>query len=142
MKLDLAKPKKPRCVMMYAIAPQGFNPAAANVAINRLIARKDTPLCVYHDHFIGQPGGVAIFDIRDLAEIDALAKACGEELDHWNVDVRPLIFSHNPAALDEQIRYTLHAYGDVDWNDLKQENRPVYANPADEVNRAADDDIA
>lgn len=138
MKLTLAPAKKPRCVFMYAIAPAGFNPAKANTAVNTLIARKDIPLCVYHDHFIGQPGGIGIFDIRDLAEVDGLVKACAEELNEWNVDIRPLIFSHNPGALDEQIRYTLSAYGGTDWNVLKQENRPSY-NTSEEANSASDE---
>ena len=36
-----------------------------------------------------------------------------------------MVFSFNPSAFDEQIGYTLKNYRDVDWDRLKEQDRPV-----------------
>lgn len=139
MRMVVAQPKKPRCMFLYALAPEGLHPAKANLAINTLIGRNDIPLCVYHDHFIGPPGGIAIFDIKALSDVDRLQAATEIELANWRIELRPLIFSHNPAAFDEQIAYTLKAYGGADWEQVKQEKRPAYGNLGLEADTADDD---
>lgn len=136
--IKVIKAKKARLHMLYALAPQSVHPKEANRLINELISSEKTPLCVFHDHFLGQAGGTAFFDIKDLAEVDAIETMVNEILADWNVEIRPLIFSHNPAALDEQIEYTISGYSDESWNDLKKENRPVYVSPKDEVELASD----
>ncbi len=138
MHLTLATAKKPRCFFLYAMAPNGLLPAAANKAINDLIGLPELPLCLYHDHFIGAPGGLAIFDVQDLAEIEAITAAAGELLKGWKVDLRPLVFSFNPAAFDEQIAYTQSAYGNTDWNQLRLQHRPTYCDPRIETETASD----
>lgn len=115
---------KPRCVLVYAIAPEGIRAAEANRLINEFVADRTLPQVLFHDHFIEKRGGVALFFVSSPAERDALANS--EHLKGWQVEMTPLIFSYNPAAFDEQIAYTLKSYRDVDWEQLRREDRPSY----------------
>jgi hypothetical protein len=53
--------RKPRCFLLYALAPSDLPAAEANRILNAFIADPHLPLAVFHDHFIGQPGGIIIF---------------------------------------------------------------------------------
>jgi len=64
--------KKPRCFLVYALAPDDLAASEANRIFNEFIAEPGLPLALYHDHFIGQPGGVAIFFVESPQERDAL----------------------------------------------------------------------
>lgn len=66
------KTRIPRCYLVYALAPEGFSASDANRRFNDFVADKDLPLAVFHDHFIGHPGGVALFAVSTPAERDAL----------------------------------------------------------------------
>lgn len=131
---------KPRCFLVYALAPEGISPAEANRQFNEFVADKRLPLVLFHDHFIGQPGGVAVFFAETVEERKALADC--KSLDGWHIEIRPLIFSYNPAAFDEQIAYTLRQYRGRDWEQLQREKRPAYGNPVREAETAAEDDSA
>jgi hypothetical protein len=61
-------------------------------------------------------------------------------LEGWQVEIRPLIFSHSPAAFDEQIAFTLRAYRGVSWDVLKRAARPAYGNPNREAETAQEED--
>jgi hypothetical protein len=75
-----------------------------------------------------------IFYVDTTGERDSLI---GQTyLDGWRVEIQPLIFSHSPAAFDEQIAFTLRAYRGVSWEELQQEKRPVYGNPSREAETA------
>ena len=134
----LSRIRKPRCFLVTALAPEGTPPAQANRQFNQFVADRRLPLVLFHDHFIGQPGGVAIFFVETPEERDRLARC--EALAGWQVEVRPLIFSYSPAAFDEQIAYTLRAYREVDWEQLRQEQRPAYGNPARETETGSEDE--
>lgn len=123
----MANIRKPRCFLVYALAPETVKPAEANRLFNEFVADKTLPLVLYHDHFIGQLGGVAIFFAESAEERAALANHT--HLQDWKIDIQPLIFAHNPAAFDEQISYTMRAYRDADWDVIRQEKRPAYGNP-------------
>jgi hypothetical protein len=130
--------RKPRCFLLYALAPEGLAPAEANRRLNAAIADEGLPLAVYHDHFIGQAGGFVIFYVASPEERDALYEM--EHLHGWDVDVHPLIFSDSPAGLDEQIAFTLRAYANVDWEVLQKEERPAYGrDPQREAETASED---
>ena len=133
-----ARIKKPRCFLVYALAPGGLSAAEANQLFNEFIAEPGLPLALYHDHFIGQPGGTAIFFVENSAERDALLAQ--EFLKGWQVEYQPLIFSYSPAAFDEQIAFTLKAYRDIDWERLQQERRPAYGSPSQEAETAQEDE--
>ena len=130
--------KKPRCFLVYALAPGGLSAAEANQLFNEFIAEPGLPLALYHDHFIGQPGGAAIFFVETTAERDALLAQ--KTLHGWQVEVQPLIFSYSPAAFDEQISFTLKAYRGIDWERLQKEQRPAYGSPSLEAETAQEDE--
>jgi hypothetical protein len=116
-------------------------PAAdANRRFNEFIADTSLPLAVFHDHFIGHPGGVAIFYVTTAAERDALFAQT--HLGDWAVTVHPLIFSHSPAAFDEQTAFTLKAYRGADWEQLQREQRPRYGSASREAETAEEDSPA
>jgi hypothetical protein len=64
--------RKPRCFLLYALAPNDLPAAEANRILNAFIADPDLPLAVFHDHFIGQPGGIIIFYVETVEEREAL----------------------------------------------------------------------
>ena len=127
----------PRCFLVYALAPSGLPAAEANQIFNEFIGNTQLPLVVYHDHFIGNPGGLAVFYVHTLQERDALLDS--EPLPGWTVDIHPLIFSRSPAAFDEQIAFTLKAYRGQDWEVLQNEQRPIFGKPSKEAETAAED---
>ena len=124
---------RPRCYVLYALAPEGMAMRAANDGINALVGDKMLPLAIFHDHFLDRPGGLAVFHTQSVAEIEALDYGIAKHLDGWRVEARPLIFSHSPSAFDEQIAYTLRTYRDEDWAVVQTLNRPAYGNPAREA---------
>ena len=126
--------QKPRCFLVYALAPEGLPATEANHVFNEFIGDRGLPLAIYHDHFIGQPGGVAIFFVENTKERDALLNQ--KYLEGWQVDFQPLIFSYSPSAFDEQTAFTLKAYREMDWEDLQKEKRPSYGNPRQEADTA------
>ena len=128
---------KPRCFLIYALAPDSVSASEANRQFNNFIGNAKMPLVLFHDHFIGQPGGFAIFFAENESQRQALARY-QELLKGWEVELRPLIFSYSPAAFDEQIAFTLKAYRGLSWEMLQREHRPVHGNPAYEVEVAAE----
>ena len=129
--------RKPRCFLLYALAPADLPAADANRILNTFIGDPALPLAVFHDHFIGQPGGVIIFYVESIEEREALLAQ--KHLVGWHVEIQPLIFSHSPAAFDEQIAFTLKAYRGVDWETLQRTKRPAYGNPGREAESAEED---
>jgi hypothetical protein len=126
--------RKPRCFLVHALAPTTLGAAEANARFNAYVSDPDRGLSLWHDHFIGAPGGTAIFFAENDSERDALCQPA--PLEDWAVSVHPLIFSHSPSAFDEQIAYTLRAYRNADWDALKLEARPQYGNPRLEAETA------
>jgi hypothetical protein len=118
--------RKPRCFLVHALAPTGLRAVTANAQFNAYVANPARGLSLWHDHFIGVPGGTAIFFVEDEAERAALSQT--DPLEDWELQIHPLIFSYSPSALDEQMAYTLRAYRGADWQALKQEQRPQYGN--------------
>ena len=129
--------RKPRCFLLYALAPAAMPAAEANRILNTFIGDPGLPLAIFHDHFIGQPGGVVIFYVETEAERDTLLAQT--QLDGWRVEIQPLIFSHSPSALDEQIAFTLRAYHGVDWESLQRTRRPSFGNPGREAETAREE---
>lgn len=130
--------KKPRCFLVYALAPSDLTASEANHLFNAFIARPGLPLALYHDHFIGQAGGLAIFFVETKTERDALLNE--KFLEGWQVEYQPLIFSYSPAAFDEQIAFTLKTYRGIEWEGLQKEQRPSYGRPGLEAETAQEDE--
>jgi hypothetical protein len=129
--------QKPRCFLLYALAPSELPAAEANRILNAFIGDPALPLAIFHDHFIGQAGGIVIFYVETLEARDALLSQT--YLDGWQVEIQPLIFSHSPSAFDEQISFTLKAYRGVDWETLQKDKRPSYGNPSREAETAEEE---
>jgi hypothetical protein len=129
--------QKPRCFLLYALAPSGLPAAEANRILNTFIGDPALPLAVFHDHFIGQAGGLVIFYVETAQERDALLAQT--YLDGWQVEIQPLIFSYSPAAFDEQIAFTLRAYRGTDWETLQKDRRPSFGNPSQEAETAEEE---
>jgi hypothetical protein len=129
--------RKPRCFLLYALAPSGLPAADANHILNTFIGDPNLPPAIFHDHFIGQAGGVVIFYVETAEERDALLAQ--NYLEGWQVEIQPLIFSHSPSAFDEQIAFTLRAYRGVNWENLQKEQRPSYGNPSREAETAQEE---
>jgi hypothetical protein len=130
--------RKPRCFLLYALAPSHLSAADANHILNNFIGDSSLPLAIFHDHFIGQPGGVVIFYVETADERDALLTQ--EYLAGWQVKIQPLIFSHSPSAFDAQIAFTLKAYRGADWEFLQKEDRPAYGNANHEAETAEEEE--
>ena len=130
----LSQISNPRCFLVYALAPDDLSAAEANRIFNEFVGNRGLPLVIFHDHFIGQPGGVAIFYVDSVEVRDALLYQ--NHLDGWHVEIQPLIFSYSPSAFDEQTAFTLRAYRGMNWEDLQKEKRPSYGNPRLEAETA------
>ena len=118
----MARLSKPHCFLVYALAPDGAAPPEANRLFNRFIADRALPLVIYHDHFIGQPGGFAVFYAATPQEQEALLAS--QTLRGWRVEIHPLVFSDSPAGFDDQTAFTLRQYRGIDWDRLRRE-RPA-----------------
>lgn len=130
----IARISKPRCILVYAHAPAGLAASDANRLFNEFIDDPALPLPVFHDHFIGQPGGIAVFFVESPEQRDALLQST--RLQGWAVDYRPLIYSYSPAAFDDQIAFTLRAYRGLDWEELRVDQRPSNRDPSRESETA------
>jgi hypothetical protein len=124
MSNDLTRIRKPRCILVYALAPDELSLAEANQQFNAFIADRRLPMVLFHDHFIGSPGGVAIFFAKSAQGRQMLMDQ--NHLPGWQINMHPLIYSFNPAAFDEQIAFTLRAYSGEDWEKLRATDRPDF----------------
>ncbi|HET7009466.1 MAG TPA: hypothetical protein VFI11_01720 [Anaerolineales bacterium] len=131
---NLRRITRPRCFLVYALAPASVSPAEANRAFNNFTADPGLPLVIFHDHFIGRPGGMAIFFVDTPTARDALLDH--KHLEGWQVEIHPLIFSDSPSAFDEQIAFTLARYRGLDWETLRSEDRPSYGDHGHEAETA------
>lgn len=55
---------KPRCYLVVANAPEHLRLKEANAIFNKYIGDRKRGHCVYHDHFVDRPGGVAFLQSR------------------------------------------------------------------------------
>lgn len=135
--MDITRLRRPRCFLVYALAPDELSPREANRIFNSFIADRRLPLPVFHDHFLGRPGGIAVFYASTDEEREALTE--GELLEGWKVEIRPLIYARSPAGFDEQTRFTLRAYRGLSWDRVRVEDRPTYGDPDREVDTGRED---
>ena len=134
---EVARIRRPRCFLVYALAPEGLPASEANREFNEFVADPSFPLAIFHDHFIGRPGGAAIFYAENESERQTLLT--NTHLVGWHIETRPMVFSHSPAAFDEQIAFTLKAYRACDWEELQQEQRPRYGSASREAETAEEE---
>lgn len=109
---------KPRCYLVYALAPRNLAAAEANRVFNAFIGDRRLPLALFHDHFADRPGGFALFYVEGPQQRDALLEQ--SYLAGWEVEYHPLIFSDSPAGFDDQIAWTLRTYRGVKWEKIRR----------------------
>jgi hypothetical protein len=112
-----------RCVLVYALAPEGSTAREANDRLNEYVAERRRGLAVWHDHFLGEHGGAAVLDVRSVEE-RALLEDPGP-LAGWRLAVHPLTFSLSAVGFAAQTSFTLESYRDVSLDEL------AAAEPAD-----------
>jgi hypothetical protein len=112
-----------RCVLVYALAPEGTTARDANDRLNDYTADRRRGLAVWHDHFVGAHGGAVVLDVRSDEE-RALLDDPGP-LAGWTLSVRPLTFSLSAVGFAAQTSFTLELYRDVSLDEL------AAAEPAD-----------
>jgi hypothetical protein len=114
--------KLDRCYVVYALAPSGLRPRGANDAFNEFIADPSRGLVVWHDHFIGDQGGVAVFHVTAADELARLRDRA--PLAGWAVAVHPLTFSVAPSGFRAQIDFTLRTYRGTTLEEVEAHETP------------------
>ena len=100
--------KDKRCYILVAYAPEGTSIRNANEAFNDFIADANRGLVLFHDHFVGVAGGVALFWVEDEKTLAALQDA--GPLKGWNLRLHPLIFTDSPLGFLYQTDWTMTVY--------------------------------
>jgi hypothetical protein len=113
---------KRRCYLVHALAPKGVTAAQANDLFNEYIGDPERGLAVFHDHFIGRHGGIAVFDLQTDAEVAKLDDP--GPLAGWELAWYPLTFSRTAVGFVAQTDFTLRAYRDVDLAELVAQEAP------------------
>lgn len=111
-----------RCYLVYALAPEGVGAREANDRLNEYIGDSSRGVVVYHDHFIGRHGGVAVFDVRTDAELDRLGDP--GPLAGWRLESYPLTFSLTAVGFAAQVDFTLRAYRETTLDELRAAEQP------------------
>ncbi len=118
-------PNKPRCYLVYALAPEAVPMGDADRVFNDFIAQPGYGLVLYHDHFIDCTGGCAIFWTENEDQYHALTGAA--ELTGWRVAVHPLTFSDSGSGFLAQIEFTLKHYRGMSVENLRQIGKSRWA---------------
>lgn len=113
---------KERCYLVYALAPKGVTARQANDVFNEYIGDVDRGLAVWHDHFIGRHGGIAVFEITTEAQKAKLDDP--GPLEGWELVSYPLTFSQTAVGFVAQADFTLRAYRDVELAELIENEEP------------------
>lgn len=102
------RPKDKRCYILIGYAPKGTTFRKANLALNEFISDPQRGLVFFHDHFMGTPGGLALFWVENDEQLKAV-KDRGP-LKGWRIKIHPLIFVEDPISFLYQADFTLTAY--------------------------------
>lgn len=113
---------KERCHLVYALAPEGVSAREANDLLNEYIGDRSRGIVVYHDHFIGRHGGVAVFEVRSDEEEAKLADP--GPLEGWQLESYPLTFSLTAVGFVGQAEFTLRNYAGTTLDELAAAERP------------------
>ncbi|MGI6127178.1 MAG: hypothetical protein ACOYEF_09440 [Planifilum sp.] len=107
---------KPRCYLVVANAPDSLKLREANALFNKYIGDRKRGHCVYHDHFMDRPGGVAFFAIENEEQKENLK----HDLKGWKLEIHPLIESRSAAGFVYQLDYTSSNYAGIPLDKLIQ----------------------
>jgi hypothetical protein len=113
---------KERCHLVYALAPDGVNARQANELLNDYIGDRSRGVVVYHDHFIGRHGGIAVFEASTEEEVAKLADP--GPLEGWQIETFPLTFSLTAVGFVGQAEFTLRNYAGTTLEELEAAEQP------------------
>lgn len=113
---------KERCHLVYALAPEGVSAREANDVLNEYIGDRSRGVVVYHDHFIGRHGGVAVFEVRSEEEEAKLTDP--GPLEGWQLESYPLTFSLTAVGFVGQAEFTLRNYAGTTLDELEAAEQP------------------
>jgi hypothetical protein len=117
--------------MVVGYAPLLMSVPEANDTFNAFVADARNGLALFHDHFVGAPGGVAIFSVETPEQLAALPAPPG--LAGWDLRIHPLIFSDSAVRFLYQIDFTMTVYRGRRLRDLMTEYEGTeYARRLDE----------
>jgi hypothetical protein len=111
-----------RCYLVYAVAPAGTSARHANDRFNDYIADDRRGVCVFHDHFVGEHGGVAVFDVGgddELAVVHEPGPLVG-----WDIRVQGLTFALTAVGFAAQMEFTLDQYRGTTLEALRATETP------------------
>lgn len=111
-----------RCYLVYALAPAGMGARDANDQFNDYIGDERRGLCVFHDHFVREHGGVAVFDVRNDDEL-AVVHDPGP-LAGWEIRVHGLTFALTAVGFAAQTEFTLQQYRGTTLEALRADEAP------------------
>lgn len=112
-------PRKPRCYLVYALAPETMTMREANNQFNAFISHPEYGLVLCHDHFVDRVGGFAVFHAEDEKQYRLLSSA--PELADWQVVFHPLTFIDSPIGFLYQSDFTMTTYRKRRLRDLMAE---------------------
>lgn len=96
------------CYIVFGYAPEGVSIRDANHALNAFIADPRRGSVLFHDHFVGRAGGVALFWVETAEELAALQDP--GPLAGWELRLHPLIFASSPVSFLYQMDFTMTVY--------------------------------
>jgi hypothetical protein len=88
---------KPKVYAFVAYAPKMTSLRDADVRFNSFISENANGLALYHDHFVDEPGAIALFYVESQSELDGLETH--RTLDGWDAKVHPLTFTEKPIEM-------------------------------------------
>jgi hypothetical protein len=104
----------------------------ADLTFNDYIADKSRGLVMFHDHFVGKPGGIAIYYIDNEKELESLQNQ--DLLKNWEIQIFPLTFTQLPVEFLYQTDFTLGMYGGRRLHELyKEYSISEYSKNVDEI---------
>jgi hypothetical protein len=98
------------------------NARDANELLNEYIGDRTRGIVVFHDHFIGRHGGVAVFEVHTEEEEARLADP--GPLEGWQIETYPLTFSLTAVGFVGQVEFTLRSYAGTTLGELEQAEEP------------------
>jgi hypothetical protein len=102
---------KRRCYMVLGTCKEKITLREANSLFNNYITNKKRGHCVFHDHFLDVPGGIAFFEVNSKEQEETLY--IKNELPDWELTIHPLILSRSASGFVYQLDYTSSQYGGV-----------------------------
>lgn len=116
---------KPRCYLVYALAPDSLPMGEADRVFNDFINHPQYGVVICHDHFVDQVGAYAVFFLENENQFRLLSDAT--QLKGWQVAVHPLTFSDSGAGFLAQIEFTLKNYRQMTPTDLIRMSKSAWA---------------